>query len=89
MTTQTLPQAQSIAQQPVDHKSKFSLPNASLQANLNTKLSRLEARMTMLSTVEGFAAFQQLDEAQQFAMLCDQTDTVTQCLALSNAIEEL
>ncbi|MEQ1535537.1 MAG: hypothetical protein ABL923_06635 [Burkholderiaceae bacterium] len=74
MTTQTVPQAQSTAQ---------------LQANLNTKLARLGARMTMLSTVEGFAAFQQLDEAQQFAMLCDQADAVTQCLTISDAIEEL
>ena len=58
-------------------------------ADLNTLLYRLEARMTMLATVEGFAAFQQLDKGQQFAMLCDQADSVTQCYELSDASEAL
>jgi hypothetical protein len=55
----------------------------------NTKLHRLDARMAMQATVEGFAVFQRLDAGQQFALFCDLAETVNQCFHLSEAVDSL
>ena len=58
-------------------------------SEINTRLFRLESCIAMLATVEDFAAFQQLDASQQFAMLCDRADSVSQCRQLADAVKAL
>ena len=57
--------------------------------DLYLKLSGLEARTTMLTLNDGFKGFQGLEENMQFSLLCDIAYSVSDCLKLADAIDDL
>jgi hypothetical protein len=72
MTTKTIPQGKSTSD---------------IQAELNTRLHRLESLLKMSLSEHGIESFESLDMGQKLAITGSFIESVTKCLELSDSIE--